>query len=331
MRKYAYIVAILFSFIACSSTAKREVSPEDKVSIIRFDKEFHSYLKNPKFETENLLKAKYPALLSAFGLTTVGLTLESGGNDFYPTLREYFGHPMLTQIYEESIKTFNDVSSYEEQLTQANSLIAEHITTKRLPKLSMHVSGFKENVIVLEDMISISSDKYLGSNYAGYKGFSFEPHQLQQMQPKMIVRDYLKAWLISDVRKKDNSPENLLSVMVEEGKTLYILSVLLPQYNTYDLIGYTEQQLAWCNKNAKNIWQSVIKQKHLYSTDFLIIDKYIDEAPFTSTISDEAPGQCGNWIGWQIVNQYAKKTGKSIKEIINLDAQTILKESKYNP
>lgn len=332
MKQYACIVAILFSFIACSSTtsSKEKKTETEKVSIARFDKDFYDYLKTPKFETEELLKIKYPELLSAFGLTAVGLTPERDLANFFPTLREYFGHSMLDKIYKESLKKYKDVSSYEKELTDAKSLVSQYFPEHVFPKLTMHVSGFKENVIVFENLISLSCDKYLGSDYSGYQEF-FQPYQLQEMQPKMIVRDYLKAWLISAVRKKNTTKVDFLSATIEEGKTLYILSVLLPDYDSNDLIGYTKEQFVWAKDNEKEIWKTIIKQNHLYTTDYLTINKYIEEAPYTSTISNQSPGQIGCWLGWQIVDAYMKKYKKTMMDLVDMDAQTILKESKYNP
>lgn len=332
MKHYVYIVAVVFSFVACSGAAKNkyETTIQNEISIIRFDKDFNDYLKNPSLETEELLKIKYPNFLSVFGLSTIGVTLDRDPENFFPTLREYFGHAMLKKIYSESLNKFENVSSYESELEKANKHVLEYFPKYKLPKFSMHVSGFKENVIVLDNTISISVDKYLGPDYKGYKEF-FQDYQLIGMQPKMLVRDYLKAWLISDVRKKGEDRANLLAAMVEEGKTLYFLSVLLPDYDPADLIGYTTKQADWAKKSESDVWKSIVKQNHLYTTDYLVIDKYVEEAPFTATISPESPGQLGCWIGWQIVSQYMKKTNKPIGDLIDMDAQSILKEAKYNP
>lgn len=332
MKQYACIVAILFSLIACSSTtsSKEKKSEAEKISIVRFDKDFYNYLKTPTFETEELLKIKYPQLLPAFGLTAVGITPERDSANFFSTLHEYFGHPMLNKIYSESLKKYNDVSSFEKELNDANKLISQYFPEYVFPKLAMHVSGFKENVIVVGNLISLSCDKYLGSDYPGYKDF-FQPYQLQEMQSKMIVRDYIKAWLISDIRKKNPAKVDFLSATIEEGKTLYILSVLLPDYDANDLIGYNNDQIVWVKENEKEIWKSVVKHNHLYTTDYLTINKYIEEAPYTSTVSPQSPGQVGCWLGWQIVDQYMKKSKKTMMDLVDMDAQTILKESKYNP
>lgn len=79
------------------------------------------------------------------------------------------------------------------------------------------------------------------------------------MQPEDIVKDYIKAWLISDVIKPADN-ETLLSAMIDEGKVLYALSILLPGEDADNLIGYTFQQSAWCKNNEKDIWQKIVKK-----------------------------------------------------------------------
>lgn len=330
MKKISYLLIILSSFIGCSSTLKKDSEPQNAVSIVRFDKDLNDYIQHPTSEKESALKSKYPSLLPAFGQITIDQILVNDPS-FYPDLREYFSHPKLQKIYADALAKFTDTTPYEEELTKANELIAENLSGASLPQLAMHVSGFKENVIILNNLISLSADKYLGSNYAGYQEF-FAPYQRQQMTSKMVVRDYLKAWLMSDIIKQNNDEQEiLLSAMIEEGKILYILSVLLPDYNVNDLIGYTAQQTKWCEENEKSIWETLIKQSNIYTSDHMVITRYINDAPYTAALSMQSPGRVGAWVGWQIVSQYAKKTHASIEDIISLDAQAILKGSKYNP
>ena len=330
MKNITYLlISVIVSFIGCSSTIKKEKddNQQEKISITRFDKDVYNYLQSPNSEKETELKQKYPLLLPAFGRIAMD---NSDPATFFPSLKEYFSHSMLMQIYKDALKTFNDVTLYEEELTSANVLISENFAGRKMPELAMHVSGFKENVIILNDLISISVDKYLGSDYNAYQNF-FQPFEYQQMQPKYIVRDYLKAWLMSEVIKPTSEKEDLLSAMVTEGKILYALSYLLPKQGANDIIGYTDTQLTWCKENEKDTWQKIVKQNYLFSDDHMIITRLISDASQTSLISQNSPGRIGSWVGWQIVDKFAKKKNISLLEIINTDAQTILKDSKYNP
>lgn len=333
MKNISWLLFFVVSVISCSSTAKDDKSNEHRdtnISIIRFDKDFYSFLKNPDIKAQNTLLEKYPTLLPAFGFITTGAKIGQDSATFYKTLQDYFSHPMLLKLYNDAtFKIFDNAAPYESELTEANKRINEYLPGKKLPHLAMHVSGFKENVIVLDSIISISCDKYMGSDYPIYKDF-FQEYQRNQMQPNLVVRDYLKAWIISSF-PSINERTTLLSAMINEGKILYLLSLLTSSSSAEQLMSYTDKDLSWCQSNESEIWRLIIKQNDLYTDNHLIITKYVNDAPHTFPISPQSPGRVGCWIGWQIVEKYATKTGASLNDILNTDAQVILKESKYNP
>lgn len=325
---YYIIIALLFTSCTSNASVKDSVASSN-ISIERFDSTFYNYLNSNTNEHQVEFKSQYPLLLSAIGSVTINDD-DINSNKFFPTLENYYSNDVLLSIYKDALKTFSNVSQYEAELSKADVIIAEKYNGRHLPKLSMHISGFKENTLVLENQISISTDKYLGVDYPVYQQF-FEKYQRMQMQPKYIVRDYLKAWIISEIPPLIVPAKTLLQEMIQEGKVLYILSELLPEWEREGLIGYTPQQLQWCVKNESNIWKSIVSKKHLYNNEYFLNQKYIEEAPYTAPISTQSPGRVGAWIGWQIVNSYAKEKGASIDNIMHSDAQKILQESKYLP
>lgn len=327
-----FLFFTLFSLYRCTGINSQVVTATDSTNIItieRFDKDLMSFLRETSSEKETDLRDKYKGFLGAFGSVAVDNS-DYENPLYFPSLLKYFSNGTLIQIYKDAVDTFNVIEPYELELSNANELINKNFEGKKLPTLSMHISGFKANTIVLEDRISISSDKYIGQDYPLYKDF-FEDYQRIQMQPKMIVRDYLKAWLIGEI-PMDNKRKDLLSEMIHEGKLLYALQQLLPDWSEADLIGYTQKQVDWATKNKKSVWKETIKQNYLYSPEYMIISKYLEEAPSTSIVSVDSPGRLGAWIGWNIVKDYAKNTNLSLYEILKeTDSQNILKVSKYNP
>lgn len=329
MKNITYLLGfIIISFIGCSGTVKSDNrhSAQERVTIIRFDKDIYNYIQNPDAVKEKSLTEKYPLLLPAFGQIAMKTSDQAR---FFPQLRDYFANEDLLKIYQDVSTKYADVSVYEDKLTAVNGLVEENFPGKKLPRLAMHVSGFRANVIIVNNLISLSIDKYLGSDYPAYQSF-FQPYERLQMQSEDIVKDYIKAWLISDIIKPADH-ETLLSAMIDEGKILYALSILLPAEDTDNLIGYTSQQSAWCKNNEKDIWQKIVKENYLYSTDHMLITRLTNDAASTTVVSPQSPGRVGAWIGWQIVNQYASKKGFLLEDILSMDAQTILKGAKYNP
>lgn len=331
MRYITYLsVFIIVLFTACTHSAKignENTLHTDKISVLRLDKDIYNYLQMPNKEQEAFLMEKYPTLLPAFGSSAIG---KKNPETFFGEMKKYFSHPMLKQIYADALSTFDDVSTYEKQLDSSKDIAKQHFPNNNLPRFAMHVSGFKENVIVLDSLISISIDKYLGSDYPAYKDF-FREYQRQQMQPVFITRDYLKAWLMSDIIGISEEEETLATAIIKEGKILYALSVLCPDMQENEIIGYTDFQYTWCTQHEKNIWKKIIEQNHLLSTDHLLIGQYINDDLYTNPVSLDSPGRVGRWIGWQIVKLYAKKHKARLHDVVATDSQIILKNSKYNP
>ena len=96
-------------------------------------------------------------------------------------------------------------------------------------------------------------------------------------------------------------------------------------------MGYTEQAYNWCKDNEGTIWKAIIERKHLYTPDQLTTSQYFEDTP-TIFPGNDAPGNIGTRIGWQIINQYIKETGSTPEALMqNNDAQEILTASKYKP
>lgn len=314
-----FVFIIIGSVLSSNNQAK-------EIIINRFDKDMLIYLEAPTKEGADKLIKKYPVFLPAFAQT---ITKNEGQSEYLDELRKYFSHPMLNKIYRDAVLQFNDLSLVEDQLDAMVAIVKQELGVSKTPSFSVHVSGFKENSIYINNTISISIDKYLGKEYSGYKGF-FKGFQIQQMQSRMIIRDFAKAWLMADFVKMEDHSENVLSEMIKQGQLLYALSIILPDYSESDIIGYTESEYQWAINNESKVWQSINKQNQLYSADLHIISSYFDEQPITLPMKD-TPVKIGAWVGFQIVKKYAENKKQTLGAILKADPQIILKESKYKP
>jgi hypothetical protein len=321
---------LLFAGCAKNSHHKENAIQHKQVVIERFDKDIKQYLDTKDPAIINKIIARYPVILPAFGQVTINNS-HPDRNGFFPVISKYFSDSTLTRIYSDALRVFDNVEKEENELSQANEHLWEIYPGKQLPRFCMHVSGFKQNILVTDSVISISIDKYLGEDYPVYKDFFYE-YQRAQMDPEFIVRDYLRAYVISNLLSQESKKQDLVSAMIREGKCLYLLSLLLPERSHESLIGYNGKQMKWCKNNERAVWRTTIERKFLYNTEYLIISKYLDEAPYTSLISPLSPGKIGAWIGWQIVDSFVKRNpGVDASSIIQMDEHKLLELSKYNP
>ncbi len=325
MRTFIFIITLFLFNFGCSGAINDSTteSSENRVKIVRFDTDFYNHLSGVEEFSDTTMQEKYADFLPFFSVITIG----SEEVDWAKWQR-YFSHPQLHQLYADTEQTFADLSAVEEELTLAASIAADNFD-KKLPAFYAHVSGLKQNAIVSDSLISLSLDKYLGSDYELYKSF-FEPYQRVDMSAEHIAKDYLKAWILSEIITETNH-KDLLQAIVAEGKVLYLLQTLLPNRNQTELLGYSAKQMEWSTKNEKQIWRTIIGRKHLYGTDALVISGYISDASYTTALAPDSAPRIGQYIGWQIVNRYMKNSKKTIDELLQEPADEVLRISKYNP
>ncbi len=93
----------------------------------------------------------------------------------------------------------------------------------QIPALYMHVSGFNQNVLVGDSLLSLSIDKYMGEDYPLYQDFSMTINAVR-CNPSHVVPDYIAGWLMSEYPFNGN--ENvLLDRMIYEGKIKYLVFI----------------------------------------------------------------------------------------------------------
>jgi hypothetical protein len=200
-----------------------------------------------------------------------------------------------------------------------------------VPQVVTFISGFNYAIIASDSTLGIGLDMYLGKDYEYYFMLRYPEYKRRNMVPKAIASDCIRGWLTSEY--VNDSQESLVNQMIYYGKVLYAMDALFPSMNDFSKIGFTEEELLWCETNESNIWAFCIDNNLLYSTDPGEIIKYIGEAPFTAGFSKESPGRTGWWLGWQIVRAYmASHSEISIQELMAFDdEQKLLTASNYKP
>jgi hypothetical protein len=327
MKKETFLFVFFIFFCCCAGKGDNDVEIQP-VKIMRFDLVLYEYI-NGACSEETLLQVHKP-FLDIFGDKIIGIgTTDSTG--FFSRLKQFFSDSTLMELYEDETLLYSNLSDIEARISFGFDVLQSEFDSINIPQLCMHVSGLNQNVIVTEDCISLSADKYLGSTYKLYQDFFYD-YQRQNMTPGKVASDYLLAYLLTHFPFQGNQ-QVLLDRILYEGKIRYLLSMLIPSCSDAEIMGYTEMQELWCRENETEIWNAILQQKHLYVNDHLVVQKYVEDAPFTSFLSRQSPGRVGVWVGYRIVRSHMKHNPKtSLKAIMHsTDYPEILKNAKYKP
>jgi hypothetical protein len=320
-----YLIAGLLLLGCSPKKVYSESNPEGK--IIRFDSVLYQYLTQNK--PDEALSG-YRDFLDEYGEKVIGIgTSDSAG--FYDRLKKYFSEPTLMQLYGDEQSRLADISALESELLPGIDILLQHFPALRRPEIYLHVSGWGQNVIVTDTILSLSADKYLGADYPLYQEFFYE-YQRQGMAPGRMAPDYLLGFLMASFPFQGKE-DILLDRIIYEGKLRYILSRLLPERKPYEWVGYTQAQYNWCNDHCDRIWKSVLDNQHLFHPDYLTTSAYLTEASSTVTLPSDSPGRVGVWLGFQIVASYMKHHPETDGQALmdRTDYVAFLKDSRFNP
>lgn len=337
MKKKSLLVisflGLIFLFQSCNKKNRFEIdTTKDRVNvkIHRFDKDLLSLDTTKMKAGVDSLYARYHEFLPVFTSNILDTTTSDTAavrHLFYKFLTDTAFSPVNKKV----MQTFTDVSDIEKQVSDAYTYIHHYFPEVKLPEIYFFVSGFNRSIMMTNTFIGVGTDYYLGSDYPAYKNLTYQ-YLVANMRRECLATDLVSTTLFRMFVM--NSPEyRLVDNMLFRGKVLYLMSVFMPNEKPEGIIGYSPEQLKWCKTNEKQIWAAIIDQKHLFSTDVQLIKKYLNDAPFTSPISQESPGRLGTWIGLQIVQSYMKNNSNvSLRDLMNENNyMKMLEQSGYKP
>lgn len=328
--KILLTIALSVTMFSCNgqSAISADYSQVAPIHIHRFDKDLFRLIDTNDSTLQTQIRQDYRGMLDILGKGVLNQqTPDASG--FFDKLVTYYSEPTLKGLYRDAIVRYDVITDIEQTLGSSFAFLQANLPGMQIPVVYMHVSGLNQNVLTGDSLLSLSIDKYMGDNYPLYQDFFYD-FQKQKMQRPSIVPDYLTGWLMSEYpfAGKENV---LLERMLYEGKIKYLISCALPESNPAELMGYTEAAYNWCKENEEFIWKAIIERKHLYTPDQMTTSKYFENAP-SLFLDNEAPGNLGSWIGWQIIDKYMKENAITPEALMqNKNAQEILAASKYKP
>ena len=316
MKTFIYSIFLCCFFLSCgkkdeAETAINEIPMEIKVE--RFDKVFFE----TKPEDLHKIKKEFPFFFPPGNEDAVWL--------------EKMQNPLWRELYGEVQKKYKNFDPVKNNLEELFKRLKYYFPETKTPKVITVISemDYNNKVIYADSLVIISLEMYLGKEHRFY---DFPKYIKQNFEESQIVPDVVSSFYHR--KRVLSSDKHFLSKMIAAGKELYFKDVLLPEDSDADKMGYTAEQLEWCNENESYIWRYFIEKEILYSDDQKLIPRFISPAPFSKfylEIDNESPGQVGAWIGWQIVRSYMKNNEVSLQQLLDTNAKEIFEKSKYKP
>jgi hypothetical protein len=304
-----------------------------KIEIKRLEKDLFTINPDEVIPAVPSLKKKYGNFLQLFSyVINTGDINEASFGDF---LLRFCSDKQNNEVYALTMKQFPDIKALEEGLQKAFSHYLYYFPGKNVPAVFTCITGFNNSIITGDSVLGIGLDRYLGPDCKFYPGLNIYKYIAAKMTPENIIPDCMYGWGASewDFSALKYPADNVLAEILHDGKIKYFEKCMLPETSDELIFGFTPDQMKFCRNNESQMWQYLIENNLLFSTDQFNIRKLTGEAPFTSYFTKESPGRAAVWLGFRIIESYMMRNpGIKIEEMIrNTDVQGILEKAKYSP
>lgn len=343
IQAFTFCLILIGVFCACDSKSKPDTSGiKVDLKVVRFEKDFFEADTNDINTSMETLRAKHHNFTNDFLWRILGL--EGIDSSLWGDAIKQFHHD-YRPIYEASKNNNKEVEDAIADTKEALKLVKYYFPKYRLPSQFITFIGpidaFATNQtggsgdIITTDALAAGLQLHLGSTAEIYN-----TEQGMQLYPNYISRRFTPSYIPVNAMKniiddmippiKQGSP--LLDIIIDHGKRMYVLDLLLPEMSDTLKLGYTASQLIGAEKNEGLIWNYFLENNLLYETDMFKTRSFTNDAPSTIEFGEGSPGFISLFIGRQIIRTYMEKNpDTAIDTLLSLDGKKILAASKYKP
>jgi gliding motility-associated lipoprotein GldB len=330
-------LSICLSFSGCTSSKEPDISGiKLDVKIERFDQSMEQLTTANVSQVAPQLEKQYDWFYADYiqNMLAVGSMADT---TYYQNLRIVLGNPDYKALAKAVADTYPNLTKQEAELTDAFKRMKYYFPKQKTPRFISFLSGFSVQTPIGNGYIGIGLDMFLGKDSPFYPALvqSIPQYISRRFTPENIAPRVVETYIREEVYPESDATVSLLDKMVYNGKVLYLMQKALPTAPDSLLIGYTDAQSAWCQTYEADIWAYFIDEKLIFESDYLKIQKFLTDAPFTPGLGEnnQSAPKLGVWVGWQIVKNYMDKHPElEPKDLLALqDGQKILRDSGYKP
>lgn len=319
--------------VACQS-GSREVDLsgiESDVELLRFEQDLKSLMADSANNDLEPLRERYGEFFELYVHRVLGIPQ---GNDtsIAIALRHFMEDPEIREIMAAVDSAYGDMREVKKSFDEFLKHFQYYHPGQPVPTIITCVSAFNYAVITTDSAIAVSLEMFISPNHPFYVRLGIPRYLSGRFTREYIVASAIRGWFESEYDQEAVKKE-LLSRMIYLGKQQYYMEALAPHLHDTIRMGYTADQLQWCNDNEASIWKYFIENKLLFNTIPNEYAKYVNDGPAAGGFPKEAPGKIGAWTGYRIVQEYMRKNSETtLEELLAIeDANLLLEQSGYKP
>ncbi len=227
---------------------------------------------------------------------------------------------MPVKVFTPAVDSvFPSLAPLEQKLGHILGRAADESLDLPVRRYAAVVWGKRRSIVMVDtpcdSVMLIALNHYLGTDYPGYAHWPM--YMRLDKTPGRLPYDLAEAMVADRYPYRPGHDATVLSRIVYEGVLALAKIRLVPDGTAAGALGYTEKQFEWLADNEHDIWLRMIDLGLLYDTSSLTADRLVAPAPSTATISPDAPGRIGRYIGYRVICSYMKQHADvTLKEML---------------
>lgn len=226
--------AVLLMLGSCEFKLKpfEEDGEKQRIEVCRYDRLESQYLTTSDFSALQQMNTDYPMETS----TLIEKILRIGEvNDpqINSKFLSFYQDSTLQTIISDAESQYANMDDINAQLNSVFSKLKKEIPSLPIPRVYAQIGALDQSIVIGNNSIGISLDKYLGKDYPLYKKY-YTPAQIKTMTRDNMVPDCLCFYLLSLYTMNELESRPQLERDLHMGKVMWVCNKMLDKcfYNT---------------------------------------------------------------------------------------------------
>ncbi len=278
---------------------------------------------------DDSLSSILPGVRALMAVTGVGST--DSPADFLVK----YGRERFSEVFGPDVESrLPQLSAQELELEEARSNLAERLPEVKFPaEVYGIITPYRQSVVMVDSVMLIGLNHYLGADYEGYNSFGAER---VQKTPERIAVEAVSALVMDQYPfEAETSGASLLQMMLYDGAVTAAVKAALPEKEMAALLGMDADALSQAHNEEREIWRAMAEKGLLFSTDASVNARLMMPAEHSDRIYPGCPGRAARYIGWRIVESYLKSNPQAkLSDLLKpefYNSPDALRLSAYNP
>ncbi len=325
----------MFVFSSCDKNPyHKKVSHIDvEYSILPFHSEIEQLANDSTRNVENTLNKTYGQFFDTY-LFDIRKNFDIQDTNRSAIAKQFVEDRWIAELYVLSDSSFKvNESTYNKKIHKALQYYKYYFPNPEIPQFCTFITGVNYSMAIDSNLIAIGIDKYIGADCGLYTSMNMESYIRRNLRPEKLVPDLMRSMAENDFPNAFTE-DYLLAKMLQCGRYQYFVKCMLPDEPDSVLWGYSAKQMEFCEKSECEFWKYFVGSGNLlFTTDYMIQKRFLDDGPFTVVFTKESPSRVGQWVGFKIVESYMQNNPeKTLEDLFMItSSQEIMSNAKYNP